>query len=105
MAGEESLAAAEQALSEQLGFSVDLHNMPKPGTPEFVARYCQPPEPIERIVPNGAEGFGVVKCDVDGNPINEGVEPLHLAGPGPSRGTPAYDEGPYNHNSKGSSDG
>lgn len=98
MAGEESMAAAEQALAEQLGFEVNLRNMPKPGTQEFMERYCQPPEPIERIVPDGAEGFGVVKCDVEGNPLTEGVEPLKLEGPGPSRGTTAYSA--YDH-SKG----
>jgi hypothetical protein len=101
-AGPESLREAEKALSEKLGYDVDLRNMPKPGTPEFVARYCQPPEPIERIQPraDGAEGWEYVKCDVDGNPLGgKGVvEPLETPGPGPERGTPGYDV--YDHTPK-----
>ena len=95
-AGDASMQAMSDALREKYG-EVDLRNMPKPGTPEFVERYCQPPEPIERIVPDGAEGFGTIKCDIDGNPIEGGVEPLPLEGPGPARGTPeyaAYDHSP-----------
>jgi hypothetical protein len=97
-AGDESLSAMSDALRERFG-EVDLRRMPKPGTQEFMEKYCQPPEQIERVVPHGPEGFGTIRSDVDGKSLGEGVRPLKLEGPGPARGTPEYAE--YDHTPKG----
>lgn len=44
----------------------------EPGTPEFHARYTQPPEPIiEQFRPKGAEGYEFVKLDQEGNPLED----------------------------------
>lgn len=72
---------SEPIYEDDLGVH-DFSSYPHPGTAEFRERYIQPPEEIERIVPHGPEGLGIIKCDVDGNPLTDAVEPLKLEGPG-----------------------
>lgn len=44
----------------------------EPGTPEFHARYTQPPEPIiEQLTPDGPEGYRWRKLDQEGNPLED----------------------------------
>lgn len=82
--GGEDVAA--EWLQEEMGwdFVPDLH-MPMPGTPEFAARYIQPPEPIiEQIEAVGPEGFRIVRRvdGVTGELIEEASEVIGNLGPG-----------------------